>query len=302
MLHIETCPLCSSSELENVLSCTDFLVSKESFPVDRCRNCGFIFTQDQPEDTGKYYESEEYISHSDTSEGLVNKLYRFARGFMLKKKLRIIEKASGLRKGSLLDIGSGTGYFPGAMKKAGWNTSGIEINKKAREFSQKTFGIEVTDPAFIGKISSKSQDCITMWHVLEHFNDPFRYMRESSRILKDEGTCIIALPNCNSFDAEYYGNKWAAWDVPRHLWHFNPVSFRRFATETGFEIVGMKALPLDVFYISILSEKIKESDLPLLSGILRGLPWWFISLFSINRSSSLVYILKKIKGFHSNSD
>jgi SAM-dependent methyltransferase len=298
MLHIEACPLCSSRELENVFSCTDFLVSKESYPVEKCRNCGFIFTQDQPEDTGKYYESEEYISHSDTDEGLVNKLYRLARGFMLQRKLRIIRKASGLRKGSLLDIGSGTGYFPGAMKKAGWTVRGIEINKKAREYSQKAFGIDVSDPALIGEIQSQSLDCITMWHVLEHFDDPFHYMQETSRILKDRGICIIALPNCSSFDAKYYGNKWAAWDVPRHLWHFNPVSFRRFATQNDFEIIGMKSLPLDVFYISILSERIMESRLPFLVGVLKGLLWWFFSLFSMKRSSSLVYILKKVKSLH----
>jgi 2-polyprenyl-3-methyl-5-hydroxy-6-metoxy-1,4-benzoquinol methylase len=295
MLHIEACPVCSSGEIATLFTCTDFLVTKELFPVVKCSKCGFIFTQDQPEDTGKYYESEEYISHSDTSAGLVNKLYRLARSYMLKKKLAIIKKATSLNKGSLLDIGSGTGYFPGAMKKAGWDAIGVEINKKARDFSRRTFGLEVSDPAFIGETPSKSRDCVTMWHVLEHFDDPFRYMHETSRILKDEGTCIVALPNCNSFDAEYYGNKWAAWDVPRHLWHFNPSSFRKLAAKTGFEIVGIKRLPLDVFYISILSERISGSRQPILPGILNGFRWWFLSLFRTKRSSSLVYILKKAK-------
>jgi SAM-dependent methyltransferase len=214
---------------------------------------------------------------------------------MLQKKLGIIKKATGLNEGSLLDIGSGTGYFPGTMKKAGWDAIGIEINRKARDFSRATFGLEVSDPAFIGEIPSKSHDCITMWHVLEHFNDPFRYMNEISRILKNDGTCIIALPNCNSFDADHYGNKWAAWDVPRHLWHFNPDSFKKFAATTGFEIIGMKRLPFDVFYISILSERISGSRRPFFPGILNGFRWWFLSLFSLKRTSSLVYILKKAK-------
>jgi SAM-dependent methyltransferase len=293
MVHYNTCPLCFSGELENLFTCTDYLVSKESYPVVRCRNCRFIFTQDQPDDTGKYYESQEYSSHSDTSEGLVNKLYRLARRFMLQKKLGIIKNATGLRTGSLLDIGSGTGYFAGTMKKAGWNAKGIEINKKAREFSSGIFGIEVAGPEKIGEIQSRTFDCITMWHVLEHFNDPFSYMHQVSRMLKDGGKCIVALPNCSSFDAGHYGNEWAAYDVPRHLWHFDPSSFGKFADKTGFEIVDIKSLPLDVFYISILSERISQSAMPFLMGILRGLPWWLLCLFSLKRSSSLIYILKK---------
>jgi len=132
-----------------------------------------------------------------------------------------------------------------------------------------------------------------MWHVLEHFQDPFRYLSEVTRLLKDDGTCIIALPNCSSYDAGHYGKFWAAYDVPRHLWHFSPFTFQLFAQKAGFRIMSVRSLPLDVFYISMLSEKYSGNKLSFIAGIVIGKWFWFLSLFKKTKSSSLIYILKK---------
>jgi SAM-dependent methyltransferase len=257
--------------------------------------CGFIFTGEHPaeQEIGKYYESDDYISHSDTSKGLINKLYQVARNFMLGRKVFTVKKLTQLQSGTLLDIGSGTGYFADVMKRSGWNVRGIEINEKAREFSRSNFNLDVSGPGEINRIPSCTYDCITLWHVLEHFQDPEEYMREISRLLKPEGLCLIALPNCSSYDAGHYKKFWAAYDVPRHLWHFSPGTFKKFADKTGFEIIRTLTLPLDVFYISMMSEKYKGSKMAFMKGMVKG-KWFFIrSLFRKEKSSSLVYVLKK---------
>ena len=236
MMHHDACPLCNSDKISLQFICTDHFISKETFQVYKCGECGFEFTQDYPEenDIGKYYESEEYISHSNTSKGISNKLYRIARNIMLHRKLDITRGASGLDTGRLIDIGSGTGYFADTMKRAGWDVTGIEINDRARNFSKSMFGLDVSGPDDISAMESGSVDCITLWHVLEHFHDPNKFAREVLRLLKPDGVCIIALPNSSSYDAKNYGKFWAAYDVPRHLWHFNPSTFSRFAEKTGF--------------------------------------------------------------------
>lgn len=295
MVHHNACPLCSSEKIGLQFTCTDHFLSKKEFPIFRCSECEFLFTQDSPEESeiAGFYESDSYISHSDTSEGFSNKIYRIARSVMLHKKKKLIKKLTGLQKGSLLDIGSGTGYFAGTMKKAGWQARGIEINTKARQFSISHFGLNITTPDKISNIESNSFDCITLWHVLEHFHNPFNYISEISRLLKPGAICVIALPNCSSYDAEHYNQFWAAWDVPRHLWHFKPSSFRIFSEKFQFALENLRILPLDVFYISQLSEKYKGSSLPFLKGMSKAIFFSFLSVFNKERSSSVIYILRK---------
>jgi SAM-dependent methyltransferase len=212
---------------------------------------------------------------------------------MLKKKKDLVKRTTGLKTGSLLDIGSGTGHFISEMKKAGWSVKGIEINAKAREFSASHFGLEIISSEQISTLPSDSFDCITLWHVLEHFQEPFRYASEILRLLKPGGICVLALPNCSSYDAQYYREFWAAYDVPRHLWHFTPDTFKVFADRTGFDLIGIHSLPLDVFYISTLSEKYKKKKFAFISGIIKA--FWFaaLSFFSKTRSSSIIYLLRK---------
>jgi len=297
MVHHTVCPLCSSEEIFPYLRCTEHFNSKEVFDLYKCPACNFLFTQDCPEENyiGKYYESDDYISHSDSSEGIQNKIYHLVRKAMLHKKKRLIKNVTGLPNGSLLDIGSGTGHFAHTMKEDGWKVKGVEINNKARDFAISNFDLEIIDPGQISSLKENSFDCITLWHVLEHFHDPFKYASDAIRLLKPGGVCVIALPNSNSYDAKYYQEHWAGYDVPRHLWHFTTNTFRIFSTKTGFAVENIKNLPLDVFYISILSEKYRNSKLPFLMGVLKALPFAILSLFNLKRSSSVIYILRKTR-------
>ncbi len=296
MVHHHSCPLCLSENISDKFSCTDHFLSKEVFQVIQCKECGFQFTQDYPDENeiGRYYESDDYISHSNTSAGFSNKLYRFARSLMLCRKQAIIKKVSGMESGYLLDIGSGTGHFAETMKKSGWNVKGIEINDKARVNSKTQFGLDISGPEELYALKPESFDCITLWHVLEHFHEPFKYASEIRRLLKPDGVSVIALPNSGSFDAIHYKECWAAYDVPRHLWHFNPETFALFAEKTGFRVKEIRNLPLDVFYISSLSEKYKKSTMAFIKGMVRAKFYAINSLFNRKRSSSVIYILSKL--------
>lgn len=295
MVHHNKCPLCSSEKIKLHLNCTDYFISRELFALFKCSACSFVFTQDYPEEAeiGNYYESDEYISHSNTSKGITNKAYRIARNVMLLKKKSRIINATGLKSGRIIDIGSGTGHFAITMKRAGWEVTGIEINKKARDFARSQFGLDIIDPGEIAGLDSNSFDCITLWHVLEHFHDLGKYLSDIHHLLKPGGICLVAVPNCNSYDAGYYGKYWAAYDVPRHLWHFNDSSFRLLADKSDFILESTGKLPLDVFYISILSEKYKGTKLFFISGVLKALWFAVLSFLNNKKSSSVIYSLRK---------
>lgn len=295
MIHHNVCPLCKSSDISHDLKCTDHLVSGELFEVFKCSVCGFMFTQDSPEESesGRYYESEAYISHTNSRKTLFDQLYHLTRKIMLSRKKMIVTRNCSLSTGRILDIGSGTGHFLNVMKRAGWETEGVEINLKAREYASSIFNLKMYLPKDIISLSDDSFDCITMWHVLEHFHEPFKYFMEIKRLLKPGGKVIVALPNTYSYDSKYYGSYWAAWDVPRHLWHFNPKVFSLFAHKNGFEITSFLYLRLDVFYISILSEKYKGIGISFSLGIIKGLIFFIFSLFRKSKTSSIIYILKE---------
>ncbi len=295
MVHQNACPLCASEKTGLEFRCKDYFISGEDFPIFKCSECGFSFTQDYPEEheITRYYESDDYISHSDSSKSFSDKLYRLTRSLMLRKKRRLIENITGLRNGAILDIGSGTGYFARTMNKAGWQVKGIEINEKARNFSISQFKLNILTPDKIPSLENESFDCITLWHVLEHFHDPLKYFSEVYRLLKPGAVCVVALPNCSSFDAKHYKKFWAAWDVPRHLWHFNPHTFSLFSQKAGLSLEKLRSLPLDVFYISMLSERYKGSMFYFIKGMTMAKWFAFLSFFNKKRSSSLVYIMRK---------
>ncbi len=295
LVHYDKCPLCLSEKTGTYLEIKDHFLSKEVFNVFRCIECGFIFTQDHPDEENifGYYKSEDYLSHNDDVKSLFSFFYRISRELMLNRKLRIIRKASGLSTGVLLDIGSGSGRFAAFMKKHGWGVSGIEINKAVRDKSSMEYGFPVFAPDQLSSLQSENFDCITLWHSLEHFQDPFKYTNEIKRLLKPGGTCILALPNSSSCDAEYYREFWGAWDVPRHLWHFTPETVKKFSEKSAFAVSDILRLPFDVYYVSILSEKYRAARLPLVSGLIKALWFSLLSFFRINRSSSLIYILNK---------
>lgn len=294
-VHHSACCLCDHPKLSLFMTCQDHSVSNESYDLYRCDNCGFVLTQDAPDEKsiGKYYQFEDYISHSNTRKGLIYKLYHTARSWMLGRKRRAIRRITDPQEKTLLDIGCGTGYFLDHMKTHGWQVAGIERDAGARAFSKKNFDLNVHPPDELFKMGKNRFSVITLWHVLEHVHNLDGYLNRIHELLKEDGVLVLALPNYQSVDAAHYRPFWAAYDVPRHLWHFSPESVEQLANRFRFPIMKKICMPLDAFYVSMLSEKYRENKLSLISGFCIGTVSYLISLFNINRCSSIIYMLKK---------
>jgi len=290
-----SCPICGNKNLKEFIRTNDYSITKKNFDLYKCSSCGFVLTQNIPnqESIGIYYKSDVYISHSDTNKGLINKIYHVARAIMLDKKAKLVEQISGIRKGKLLDIGTGLGYFPNHIKSRGWQVQGIEQDEQTRNQAIKSFNFKIESPEALYLMNNQEFDIISLWHVLEHVHDLAGYMKAIKSNLKDEGYLVVALPNSSSPDAKYYDKFWAAYDVPRHLWHWNPTTFEQFAIKNGFQLIEKKPMPMDAFYVSLLSEKYKGSNLPIVGGFIHGFITWFKSLNNSDLSSSVIYFLKK---------
>lgn len=295
-VNIVTCPLCGDTTLKGKAVCTDHYATGEQFTLCRCAHCGFVFTQSFPDESviGRYYDVPEYISHSDTRRGIINKLYHVARSIMLRRKVRLVERVSGLHEGRLLDIGSGTGYFAYRMQEDGWTVQAAEKSEKARDYGLKKFGFQAITPQDLDNLPDGSQDVITMFHVMEHVQGLREEWKLIYRLLSAEGHLILAVPNSKSADADYYGPDWAAYDVPRHLWHFTPESLQTIAEQEGFELEEILPMPFDAFYVSMLTEKYRgHRRTACLRGFLRGIICTLRSLADKHKSSSLIYVFHK---------
>ncbi|MBQ7878228.1 MAG: class I SAM-dependent methyltransferase [Bacteroidaceae bacterium] len=289
------CPLCGSSNIKKRFDCKDRFATGEVFEVCECEDCSFVFTQGIPDEKsiGRYYESPAYISHSDTSAGLVNKLYHAARSIMLRRKVALVKKLTMLREGKILDYGAGTGYFARAMKDAGWSVTAIEKSENARKYSMETFNFEMLSEENFTCLPQESFDVISMWHVMEHIQNLDAFWMQLSLLLDESGVLIVAVPNIKSYDAEYYREHWAAYDVPRHLWHFSPGTMQRLGKKHGFILERQRTMPFDGFYISMLSERYKGSRFPFIKGLWNGFVGWVASCDKRNASSSIIYVFRK---------
>lgn len=302
-VHLEQCPICGASSFEEAFSCVDNFVSKETYQVVQCPDCGFLCTQDVPDEShiGSYYQSEEYISHSDTKRGLMNSLYHYARAFMLTQKAQLVEgtQTAGSKK-RLLEVGSGTGYFAHTMDVRGWQVTGVEPSDAGRQQAKDLFHIDLKPTDILDNRLSHdypqaaSFDAITLWHVLEHIPNLNERMGQFHQWLQADGRLIVAVPNHASFDAKHYGPDWAAYDTPRHLWHFDAQTLEGLGKKHGFVLESIHPMPLDAFYVSMLSEQHKGHTLSALRGLLTGCVATLSLLFGKKTaSSSLIYVLKK---------
>jgi len=290
------CPVCNGTNILPVLHVKDHTVSKLVFEVWQCDTCTARFTQDVPvnEEIGNYYQSEAYVSHTDTKKGFINRLYHIVRNFTLQTKRRLVQKTANLKTGKLLDVGAGTGAFAATMQRAGWNVTGLEPDETARANAGKQHNIQLQSPDNLFVLPANSFDAITMWHVLEHVHEVHRYMDNFSSILKPKGALIIAVPNYTSYDADAYKEYWAAYDVPRHLYHFSPQSMLSLAQQHGFTIAQYRPMWFDSFYVSMLSEQYKTGKAGLVKAVWVGLLSNIKAMFDSHKCSSIIYVMKKV--------
>lgn len=297
MKEIKECLVCGSAGQDLFLVCKDYTVSHKEFEIKRCTQCGFKFTSPRPndEDLGNYYKAEDYISHSDTKKGLVNTLYHWVRSYTLIKKLQLVMQHTKLKRGKILDYGAGTGAFLNTCKKNLWEAYGIEPDEIARGVMQEKF--RISSYAGLDVVLKNSSminfDAVTAWHVFEHVSNLKEVLQSLHAILKEKGILIVAVPNPSSHDALYYKQYWAAYDVPRHLWHFTPKDIIKLMSDRGFKHVQTLPMPFDSFYVSMLSEKYKTGRSGLLKAFWRGLISNLRANKTGNEFSSQIYIFQK---------
>ncbi|WP_051119616.1 class I SAM-dependent methyltransferase [Gillisia sp. CAL575] len=251
------------------ITCKDHTVSGEEFKLILDLEMDLLITTPKPsiEALPSYYKSEEYISHTDSKNSFTDKIYHSVKKRMLSKKLSWIE-SNFPEQGKLLDIGAGTGEFLLTAKNNGWKVKGIEPDENARKLAKQK-GIKLLPDS--SKFKAEKFDVITMWHVFEHVYDLKNQIIELEQLLKKDGLLIIAVPNFKSYDALYYKEHWAAFDVPRHLWHFSRKSFEKLFSGTTFSQFDEKPLLYDSFYVSLLSEKYMTKKSNFLKAFLIGL-------------------------------
>jgi len=296
MVNHNQCPACKSIDIFPKLEAQDYTVSNEKFSIWHCANCSIRFTQDVADQNsiGKYYKSDNYISHSDTKSGLVNSLYHSIRKFTLLLKRKLIQNQTQLKSGTILDIGCGTGAFLNTMKEAGWKITGLEPDDTAITKAKSLYQIQPQPSSELFNMSEQQFDAITMWHVLEHVHQLNEYFFQIRKILKDNGTLFIAVPNYTSFDAYFYKETWAAYDVPRHLYHFSPMSMELLVKRYGMKIKTIKPMWFDSYYVSMLSEKYRGNKLGLLRAVLIGKISNILCLLNKRKCSSVIYVINKM--------
>ena len=271
------------------LETKDYTLTGESFKLMHDPVLDMLITEPQPENLGRYYESEDYISHTDAKKSMVDKIYHTVKGYNLKSKLSLINSYAGTDK-TLLDVGAGTGDFLVGAKHDGWKITGIEPNGLAR-LKAGDKGVLLLDDLNTLPIGQKFE-VITLWHVLEHLPDLDSQIAKLVGLLTEDGTLVVAVPNFRSYDAEYYKEYWAAFDVPRHLWHFSQKSIQAIFEKYGMKLVRTKPMFFDAFYVALLSEKYKNGKQNFIRAFLIGL----ISNFRALRSkeySSLIYVFSR---------
>lgn len=275
-----------------VITVKDHFKSGESFELVPDPEHGFLVTVPAPPEDRLpyYYDSEEYISHTDSNKGLMSRIYQMVKGISLKRKFRLIRKHRA-KTGSLLDVGAGTGDFLKYMSKQGWKVSGSEPNDAARQLALIK-GIELKSA--LESFSGQRFDVISLWHVLEHIPNLKQALKQLDDLLEDDGKLIIAVPNFRSWDAQHYGPFWAAYDVPRHLWHFDEDSLTSLLGER-FELLEVAPMKFDSYYVSLLSEKYKGGSLGMFKAVLNG---WRSNRRARKSGaySSLIYVFTRKQG------
>lgn len=288
---ISVCPVCQANSFQSFLTVKDYTVSQQTFDLVNCTLCGFTITNPRPtaETIHSFYKSEKYISHTGGSGSLMDRLYRLARSYTLKWKQQLITTYA--KKKTLLDYGCGTGSFLAYMKTKGWNVTGVEPSSDARTKASENATVHELIQSVDGTYS-----IITLWHVLEHIHDLNKTLTELSKRLEASGTIFIAVPNYKSADATHYKNHWAAYDVPRHLWHFNKQTMTQILTTAGFDVQKIVPMKLDAYYVSLLSESYKDSNAGTLIRYFRAFNQGWNSNRAARKTgeySSLIYIAKK---------
>lgn len=289
--NLTSCPICGHHHFSPFLQCKDYTQSNEYFSIQKCEACGFLATTPRPslENLSKYYKSDSYISHSGTQKGLINRLYHIVRRIALKNKINLINRLSEGEK-KLLDYGCGTGAFLKVCSEKSWQVDGVEPDTDARGVASQQNQKEIYE--HITQIpDNQKYNIITLWHVLEHIPDLRSSIRNILGYLAPQGKLIIAVPNPESYDAQYFKEFWAAYDVPRHLWHFRKNDIENIFGQYQCRVKEILPMPFDAYYIALLSTKYQKQQTSYIEAL--KIAWLSNKKGGKQNTSSLIYVIEK---------
>ena len=300
LVTLDKCPSCGNDSFNNHLEATDYTYSKQGFSLVKCSSCTLVFTNPRPDEAsiGKYYDNPDYVSHTDTKSGLLFTIYSLVKSRALREKRKLLENLTTGR--TALDYGAGTGDFSAELANNGWSVTSYEPDSNAEaKITEKSNKISLSDS--IHTLQKESYSCVTLWHVLEHVHKLKETLSTFNNLLERQGALIIAVPNYNSYDAAFYQENWAAYDVPRHLYHFDFESMKTLVENQGFILKEIKPMWFDSTYVSLLSEKNQNSN----NGVQSVIGWLRASIIGLisnvlairdkKKCSSIIYIFEKAK-------
>src|SRR5436190_8106022 len=291
--RLEVCPVCNGTTFHPFLSCKDHTTTGELFHVEQCTACNLLLTNPRPSaaDSAAYYLSTSYISHTSKATGIVDYIYLIFRRLTVRWKLGLIKRY--LKTNTLLDVGCGTGNFLKHCKERGVNSVGVEVSDEARHAAvNNNLRVEKS----LDNLSNEKFSVITLWHVLEHIYHLENTLLQLKNMLEENGIIFIAVPNWQSMDANHYQEHWAAYDVPRHLWHFSKDTMKELLKKNGLKLKEIIPMRLDAYYVSLLSEKYKHDGGTSLFTALSAIAIAFQSNHQAKQEmnySSLIYLASK---------
>jgi 2-polyprenyl-3-methyl-5-hydroxy-6-metoxy-1,4-benzoquinol methylase len=225
-----TCPVCTHSDFVKI-------VTLEKWSVLECTHCSLGITTPVPdrEALSQLY-GENYFQPSDANYDIHSRKFKKLVD-QERHRVRFVRRCA--KKGRLLDIGCGSGFFLYAARKSGFSVEGLDISDANLNLIKKSFGIEVSiSPVEAMDYPEGQFDIITMWHSLEHNPDPAGIIRKCMKWLKQDGTLVIEVPNHNCIDAKMDRDKWPNWALPFHLFHFTRESLEILTRTCDLKIVS----------------------------------------------------------------
>lgn len=221
------CPLCNSSKKK-------LYIKEDDFRIVKCKKCGFVYLNNIPDESEiyeDYYEAK--VNKDDYTK--FSSIPHLADIYAInEQRLYYVRKYK--LKGSILDIGCGTGLFLNTAMHYGFDVYGIDVSQAAVNNAKEEFGIDA-DKKLISQLDPEHMqfDVITMWHVLEHLIDPVSELLKVRQLLKDDGVLFIEVPNLKSIKFKLNGGKWQGGNHPLyHRSFFTPRTLRKLLKRSGF--------------------------------------------------------------------
>jgi SAM-dependent methyltransferase len=236
---------------EQCFICGKELLPHKSTRYLKCLGCGLVITNY----VANSKSEEPYPADYYGREGVkFVSLFEIIRDLCLKYRVNAVKRKTAFASRRILDIGCGNGKFLNDMLRFGYGIYGVELQGPAFDAARRIRSINLVPEDKLSPDSFKedSFSAITLWHTLEHINNPLNILIYCSRWIQKDGFLFIEVPNIDSYQARLFGNKWLHMDFPRHRFHFTAYALRLILEKTGFSVIDEAYFSLDMEVFGII--------------------------------------------------